>query len=193
MVSERGHSVGNYLAGQMLVAMPQMDDARFRNTVLVICKHDRDSAMGLVVNRPMDNLHLNQMAEQIGVGTPRFFGDTPIFNGGPVEQSRGMVLHSSDHVLPGSININERVAMTSNVKIITEISNGCGPEDFIITLGHASWSPGQLERELRGNVWLTMPFEEDIIFSQEMEATWSTCYRRLGFSAANISPYSGNA
>ena len=185
--------MSNYLAGQMLVAMPQMDDKRFRNTVLVICKHDSESAMGLVVNRQMDNLQLDQMAEQIGVGTPRFFGDTPIHYGGPVEQSRGMVLHTSDHVLPGSITINDRVAMTSNVKIISEISNGCGPTDFIITLGHASWSPGQLERELRGNIWLTMPFEKDIIFNPEKESTWSSCFNRLGFTSASISPYSGNA
>ena len=185
--------MANYLAGQLLVAMPQMDDDRFRNTVLLVCKHDGESAMGLVINRPMDNLHLDQMAEQIGVGTPRFFGDTPIFNGGPVEQSRGMVLHTADHVLPGSININDRVAMTSNIKIISEISNGCGPSDFLITLGHASWSAGQLERELRGNVWLTMPFEQDIIFGQEMDSTWASCYNRLGASAASISPVSGNA
>ena len=183
----------NFLAGQMLIAMPQMDDARFRNTVLLICQHDQSSAMGLVINRPMDNLHLNQMAEQIGVGTPRFFGDTPIYNGGPVEQSRGMVLHSSEHVLPGSITINERIAMTSNIKIISEISNGCGPAEFIITLGHASWSAGQLERELRGNIWLTMPFEKDIIFGEEMESTWNSCFNRLGASAASVSPYCGNA
>ena len=185
--------MANYLAGQMLVAMPQMDDQRFRSTVLLICKHDSESAMGLVINRTMDNLQLDQMAEQIGVGTPRFFGDTPIHYGGPVEQSRGTVLHSADHVLPGSVSINDRVAMTSNVKIISEITNGCGPTDFIITLGHASWSPGQLERELRSNFWLTMPFEKDIIFSQEMESTWTACYKRLGASAASISPHSGNA
>lgn len=185
--------MANSLAGQMLIAMPQMDDSRFRNTVLLICQHDKKSAMGLVINRTMDNLQLNQMAEQIGVGTPRFFGDTPIRYGGPVEQSRGMVLHSADHVLPGSITINDRIAMTSNIKIISEISNGCGPADFIITLGHASWSAGQLERELRGNVWLTMPYEEDIIFGQEMETTWNSCFNRLGVSAANISPYSGTA
>ena len=188
-----GFAMANYLAGQMLIAMPQMDDKRFRNSVILICSHDSDAAMGLIINQPMDGLYLDELAEQIGIGTPRFCGDVPIFNGGPVEQSRGMVLHSSEHVLPDTITINDRMAMTSNIKIIAEIGNGHGPTDFIVALGHASWSAGQLEDELRSNVWLTMPFQEDLIFGEPMGGIWSSCYSRMGISTAHISPFSGNA
>lgn len=185
--------MANYLTGQMLIAMPQMDDKRFRNTVILVCSHDSDSAMGVIINQPMDGLQLDELAEQIGIGTPRFAGDTPVYNGGPVEQSRGMVLHSAEHVLPDSITINDRMAMTSNIKIIAEIANGYGPNDFIVALGHASWSAGQLERELRSNVWLTMPFQEDLVFGGGMEAVWASCYSRMGIEAAHISPFIGNA
>ena len=183
----------NYLTGQILIAMPQMDDKRFRNAVVLVCNHDSNSAMGVVVNNPMDGIKLEELAEKIGIGALRFAGDTPIFNGGPVEKSRGMVIHSADHVLPESITINETIAMTSNVKIVSEIADGNGPNEFLIALGYASWSAGQLESELRHNVWLTMPFQQDLIFGEGMDAIWTTCLSRMGISPANLSPFAGNA
>ena len=185
--------MANYLTGQFLIAMPQMDDSRFRNAVIFMCSHDENAAMGVVINHTIDGLHLDGLAEQIGIGTPRFQGETPVFNGGPVEQSRGMVIHSSEHVLPDSISITNRMAMTSNIKIINEIANGHGPRDFLVILGHASWSGGQLEKEIRNNVWLTMPFQRDLLFSDKADTIWHSCYARLGISALHISPVCGHA
>lgn len=185
--------MANYLTGQLLIAMPQMDDKRFRNSVILICSHDSDAAMGVIVNQPVENLSLEGLAEQIGIGTPLFAGDTPVYNGGPMEQSRGMVVHSSEHMLPDSISITHSMAMTSNIKIITEIANGYGPREYIVTLGHASWSAGQLEREIRSNVWLTMPFQKDLVFSQSIDTVWASCFSRLGISAAHISCTAGHA
>ena len=185
--------MAHYLTGQFLIAMPQMDDSRFRNAVIFMCSHDDDAAMGVVINQAMDGLYLDSLAEQIGIGTPRFWGETPVFNGGPVEPSRGLVIHSSEHVLPDSITISDRMAMTSNIKIINEIANGHGPQDFLVTLGHASWTAGQLEQEIRNNVWLTMPFQRDLLFSDKIDTIWPSCYSRLGISAAHISPFYGHA
>ena len=185
--------MSDYLNGQLLVAMPQMDDKSFKQSVVMLCSHDDDSAMGVVINHPMEGLKLKGLAKQIGITTPRTLGETPVFVGGPVEPSRGMVLHTTEHMLPDSINVNDRIAMTSNVKIINEIVNGHGPNDFIITLGHAEWAAGQLEDEIKSNVWLTMPFEEDLIFDKKNDSVWATCYARMGISAAHISPVIGNA
>ena len=185
--------MAHYLTGQFLIAMPQMDDPRFRNTVIFMCNHDDDSAMGVVINQAMDGLYLDSLAEQVGIGTPRFWGDTPVYNGGPVEQSRGLVIHSSDHVLPDSININDHMAMTSNIKIISEIANGYGPQEFLVTLGHASWTAGQLEHEIKNNVWLTLPFQHDLIFNDNIDTIWAGCYTRLGIPTAQISTTYGHA
>ena len=182
-----------FLTGQLLVAMPQMDDKRFRQTVLLICSHDENAAMGVIVNQPREDLHLSDLAEQLGIGTPRFNALDPIYNGGPMEQSRGIVIHSSEHMLPDSLTITPEMGMTSNIKILSEIANGYGPSDYLIALGHASWTSGQLERELHDNVWLTMPYEADLVFDQQVNEIWSSCFSRLGIATAHLSPVAGNA
>ena len=106
-----------YLDGQLLVAMPQMDDKRFKQTVLLVCSHDADAAMGVVLNQQREDLYLKDLAEQVGIGTPRFNANIPIYRGGPVEQSRGIVIHSNEHMLPDSLPISHHMAMTSNIKI----------------------------------------------------------------------------
>ena len=185
--------MSNYLSGQILIAAPQMDDPRFHNTVLLICRHDASSAMGFILNKQAEGLSLNDLAEQVGLGTPRFCGDTPVHYGGPVETSRGMVLHSPDHVLPESEMVGDVAAITTNVRIISEIANGCGPNDFIIALGHAGWSAGQLEQELKGSCWITMPYVEDLVFGCLSDNLWSDCYNRLGIATEHISSSVGHA
>jgi putative transcriptional regulator len=183
----------SFLNGQLLIAMPQMDDKRFQNTVILVCKHDANQAMGVVLNRHHDNLVLTNLAEQVGIGKPRFNADVPIYIGGPVSSSRGIVIHSSDHVLPDSTTINHDMAMTSNIKVLSEIINGVGPSKFLVALGHASWSAGQLDQELRDNIWLTMPYETDLIFDHSPTEIWNACFTRLGISAGHLSGTAGHA
>lgn len=183
----------DYLVGQLLIAMPNMDDPRFHNSVVLICIHDDASAMGLMINRHAGSLTLNDLAAQIGIGMPAFFGNEPVFDGGPVDQARGMVLHSNDHLQPESISIGNNLAITSNIKILTEIANGCGPDKFLIALGHASWSPGQLERELMQNVWLTVPCDAELIFADDHRNVWSESFTRLGITAGQMATVSGHA
>ena len=182
-----------YLDGQLLVAMPQMDDKRFKETVILVCSHDGTSAMGVILNQKRKDLYLKDLAEQVGIGTPRFNTDIPIYNGGPVEQSRGIVIHSSEHMLPDSMDINRNMAMTSNIKILSEIAGGVGPEDFIIALGHASWTEGQLEQELHDNVWLTLPYEPELIFDNHADDIWASCFNHLGIATAHLSATAGHA
>lgn len=182
-----------YLNGQLLIAMPQMDDKRFQNTVLLVCSHDADQAMGVVLNVQHDELELGDLAEQVGIGTPRFNANEPIYKGGPVESSRGIVVHSSDHILPDTKPINEDMAMTSNIKILTEITNGIGPNHFLVALGHASWTAGQLDQELRDNIWLTMPYDAELIFDHSPDQIWAACYSHLGISLGHISTTAGHA
>lgn len=179
--------------GQLLIASPQMDDARFRNTVILICEHDDSSAMGLVINQRADGLDLGELSRQLGIGEPRFHGETPVHVGGPVETSRGMVLHSVDHVLPETIVVANVAALTSNIKIISEIANGHGPNEFIVALGHASWSAGQLEKELKSNSWITMPYAHDLVFGRPGRNRWLDCYSRLGIATEHMSASVGHA
>ncbi|MGU9961542.1 MAG: YqgE/AlgH family protein [Candidatus Puniceispirillales bacterium WSBS_2018_MAG_OTU23] len=185
--------MSSFLNGQILIAMPQMDDPRFQGGVILVCSHDADHAVGIVVNKLFNTLKLADLADQIDIGTPRFHGRAPIYNGGPVEPTRGMVIHSSDHHLPDTKPINGDMAMTTNVKILNEIANNVGPSDFIIALGHASWTAGQLEKELLDNVWLTMEYEQGLIFDAPPESIWNACFNRLGISVGNISAVAGHA
>ena len=179
------------LAGQLLVASPQIDDSRFRNAVILVCEHDRSKAMGLIVNRQVDGLDLATMSKHLGIAKPRFHSDAPIYMGGPVESSRGIVLHSTDHVLPESVMIADVAALTAHIRIVTEIAKGQGPSDFIIALGHANWGAQQLEHELKNNVWLTMPYAHDLVFADG--DPWHECYARLGIAVPHFSGQIGTA
>ena len=185
--------MSDYLTGQLLVAMPQMDDKRFQHTVLLVCQHDSESAMGVILNQHRANLQLDDLTEQVGIGTPRFNADEPIYYGGPIEETRGIVIHSSDHILPDSIIISRDMAMTSNIKILSEISNGIGPNQYIIALGHASWTAGQLDQELRDNAWLTMPYDADLIFDNKSDDIWGACFNSLGIARGHLSISAGHA
>ena len=182
-----------YLTGQLLIAMPQMNDQRFRNTVILICEHDENHAMGVVVNKPKQNLTLDDIAEQAGISPPKFYGNDLVYEGGPVTPTKGIVIHSTDHHLSGTKNINDTVAFTKNVKMLTEITNGNGPQNFIVTLGHAGWSKAQLESEIHDNVWLTMPCEDRLIFDQPHDQIWESCFTHLGIKASALSAVAGHA
>ena len=182
------------LTGQLLIATPQMADSRFANAVIVICRHDASSTMGLIINKKAKSgLTLQELVEQLKLGEPQVAGDTPIYQGGPVEVTRGMVLHSSDHLLTDSVMLGNEVAMTANIRIISEIINGGGPAEYIITLGHASWAEGQLENELKSNSWLTMPYVHDLVFHCLNRNQWQDCYTHLGIATEHMPASVGHA
>jgi putative transcriptional regulator len=162
--------------GQLLVAAPAMDDPRFRKTVIVVIRHDRDGAFGLVVNRPLGE---RPLADIVG-GTPERGTPSrppvPIFSGGPVQPDIGFVLHSGDYRRPETIDIDERLAMTANREILHDIANSTGPRHWLIAFGYAGWGPGQLEGELQRGSWSIAPADPKLIFEEGRDEVWDAAY-----------------
>jgi putative transcriptional regulator len=170
------HSVAapedKFLTGRLLVALPEMKDPRFFESVIYIVKHDREGAFGLVINRPLTTAPIEEVLAGFGVPGKGAKGQIAIHYGGPVSPRQGMVLHSDDFVLENSTKLSDGMALTSDATIIREISLGNGPRQFLLILGYAGWAPGQLEGELQAKAWFSIPADKEIIFSKQAEKKW---------------------
>lgn len=168
-----------YLEGQLLMAMPHMEDRRFANSVIYLCVHNADGAMGLVLNKSLEGLDFAKLLAQVG-----FEGDPadnfPIKFGGPVEPGRGFVLHTADVVKEETMIVGEGIALTATVDILRAIAEGRGPSRAIVALGYAGWAPGQLDGEIQANGWLHGPADLDIVFNTPAEDMWPRAVARLG-------------
>ena len=181
------------LQGQLLIASPHIGDGRFQRRVIMMCQHDQSSAMGVVINHRSDELDIAQLCETLEIGAPRFHGDQPVHIGGPVDGSRGFVLHSQDHMQPESVALTHEIGLTCSVNILRDITNGTGPAHSIISLGYAGWHAGQLEREISANVWLNLPASSDLLFKVETEDLWDQAYATLGIDPAHFASAAGTA
>jgi len=181
------------LQGQLLIASPHMEDPRFKEAVIMICQHDSNSAMGVIINQQSDKINLSQLCETLDIGTPAFCGDQPIHIGGPVNSSRGFVLHSKDHMRPESVTLTNEIGLTSSIKILREISDGIGPKKAIISLGCAGWSAGQLDSEITQNAWLCLPSSSEIVFYKDIKQIWRKTYEILGVEPGYYVYQPGNA
>ncbi len=184
-----------YLAGQLLLAMPTMRDPRFARTVIYMCAHSAEGAIGLVINRLVDSLSFAELAASLDIEAgPAGAGDMPkVHFGGPVETERGFVLHSRDYMRPGSMPIDERVALTATLDILRDIADGRGPRDRILALGYAGWGPGQLDGEIRENAWLSAPSDGGLVFDADIDGKWSRAMALIGVDAALLSSDAGRA
>jgi putative transcriptional regulator len=181
------------LQGQLLVASPHMEDPRFRHSVIMMCQHDETAAMGVVINRRADQINLNQLCHTLEMGTPRFCGNQPVHIGGPVENGRGFVLHSQDHMRPESISVTHEIGLTSSVKILRDITDGTGPTHSIVSLGYAGWGAGQLEAEIAANAWLSIPSSSALVFDPNIDDIWYKAYQTLGVNPAHYVDRPGSA
>ena len=181
------------LQGQLLIANPHIVDSCFQRSVIMICQHDQNSAMGVVINHQSDDLDIAQLCETLEMGAPRFNGDQPIHIGGPVGGSRGFVLHSQDHMRPESVAVTHEIGLTSSMNILLDITNGIGPVHSIISLGYAGWHAGQLEKELSANIWLNLPASSNLLFDVETGDLWEKAYTILGIDPAHYASVAGNA
>jgi len=181
------------LQGQLLIASPHMDDPRFAHSVIMMCQHDSQSAMGLVINKRANQLKLGDLYEKLDIGAPRFAAADPVHIGGPVESNRGFVLHSQDHMLPESLSITHEIGLTSSIDILRDITNGTGPAYAIVSLGCAGWSAGQLDREMTENVWLNMPASAELVFETAHEKLWQRTFDMIGIDPAFFAGTAGNA
>lgn len=192
MVSEM-LSTTEGLAGQLLVAMPQMQDPRFARTVIYLCAHTPEGAMGLVLNRLAHSITFPDLLEQLGIG-PTVAGDEiRVHFGGPVESGRGFVLHTADYRREGTLPINSGIALTATVDILRDIARGAGPRQRLLALGYAGWGPGQLDAEIQANGWLQVPADEQLVFGRDLDAKWEQALAKLGVEHGRLSGDAGHA
>ncbi|NYS24040.1 YqgE/AlgH family protein [Rhodobacteraceae bacterium 2376] len=185
------------LTGKLLVAMPGMEDMRFSRSVVCICAHSEDGAMGLILNKPLPDLrlpalleHLDLLAENGNQHAP----DAPVHFGGPVEHGRGFVLHSPDYSCGGAtLRVTPDIAMTGTVDILQDMLHGRGPAQAHMMLGYAGWAPGQLEAEMLANGWLSVDATAALVFDTPPPAQWEAALRALGVDPVMLSGAAGRA
>jgi putative transcriptional regulator len=164
------------LAGQLLVASPSMGDPRFARTVILMVRRDKDSAFGIVVNRPIGERPLEDLLKMLGEKDATAGGTVRIFYGGPVQPEIGFVIHSSEYRQPGTIDITGRVAMTASREILRDIGNNSGPTKSLVAFGYAGWGPGQLEGELARRDWSTAGGDSKLIFDEDRDKVWDVAF-----------------
>lgn len=181
------------LTNHFLIAMPTLMDPNFHQTVTYICAHNEEGAMGIVINRPL-RIDLAQVLSQMDMtpATPEI-GTQPVFEGGPVQQDRGFILHRPSGDWGSTIEITDEVGVSTSRDILEAIARGVGPEDALVALGYAGWGAGQLERELAENAWLSGPADPEIMFHLPPEARWRAAARLLGVDLSSLSPQAGHA
>ncbi|MCB2009945.1 MAG: YqgE/AlgH family protein [Geminicoccaceae bacterium] len=191
-ISESGVD-GNSLDGMLLVAMPNMSDPRFAHSVIYLCTFSSEGAMGLIVNQLADTLDFGEIIGQLGIEVREEARSTPVHVGGPVETSRGFVLHSTDYTHPDTLVIDERFALSATVDVLRAISDGSGPKQRVFALGYAGWAPGQLDAEIQSNGWLIVPSDEDIVFGNDQDSKWRKALCKIGVDPSLLSGDSGHA
>lgn len=193
MVGLDKRSANPYLAGQLLVAMPGMTDPRFEKTVIYMCAHNADGAMGLVVNRPIESMTFPEMLEQLGIPGGNDSNAIRVLFGGPVEQARGFVLHSPDYLQEASMVVDEKVALTATIDILRAIASGAGPRNRLLALGYAGWGPGQLDTEILHNGWLNVGADDELVFGEDLDAKWERAMAKIGVDPRMLSDNAGHA
>ena len=167
-----------FLTGQLLIASPTMGDPRFLQTVILMVRHDRNGALGIVINRPIGDRPLARLLEALGENDPGVAGTVRIFAGGPVQPDIGFVLHSTDYHRSDTLDIDGHVAMTSSREILRDIGNQRGPNKSLIAFGYAGWAPGQLEGELAHGFWYTTPQDANLLFDDDRDDVWDHAMKR---------------
>ena len=185
------------LKGQLLLAMPQMNDPRFHRAVIFMCVHDEKGGMGMVINNPLPSPDFGGVLSQVGVSSDkpidRKIMNMPVLAGGPVQGVHGFLLHSSDFSQKDTMHIDDMFSISGTVDSLRAIVNGYRPEKMLFTLGYAGWSAGQLEKELQDNVWMTAPAGYEIVFDTKPEDMWDKAFSSLGVNPGMLSGISGRA
>jgi putative transcriptional regulator len=198
--SRKGAAVG-YLDGQFLIAMPIMTDKRFARSVIYMCAHSAQGAMGLIVNQRAPHISFAELLGQLSIESdaapeglrPRPI-DVEVHVGGPVETGRGFVLHSSDYFAADStLTIDEDVSLTATVDILRAIASGKGPRRAMLALGYAGWRPGQLEDEIQANGWLHCPSDLDLLFDRNLDQKYEQALSKLGIDPSHLVSDAGHA
>ena len=184
---------GFSLTGQLLVAMPQMRDPRFTRSVIYMCAHNAEGAMGLVINRLVGSITFPDMLEQLGITAGEHGRQIKVHFGGPVDSGRGFVLHSDEYRHDGTVAVVEGMALTATIDILKDIAGGHGPQRCLLALGYAGWGAGQLDAEIQANGWLTVPADADLVFEGDLDGKWERALGKIGVSRTQLSGEAGHA
>jgi len=190
-----------YLDGQLLVAMPSMGDPRFSRSVIYLCAHSSEGAMGIIINQRAPNISFTELLEQLNIvptedriSVPWGLSAMAVHLGGPVETGRGFVLHSADYFKSEStLPIDESVCLTATIDILRDIAKGSGPNKALLALGYAGWAPGQLEDEIQSNGWLNCPADPELIFDPEVDRKYNKALGSIGIDPIRLVNDSGHA
>lgn len=182
-----------YLEGQILLAMPAMTDPRFERAVIYMCAHNDDGAMGLVINKTLDSIDFRELLGQLEIPAADAARDIPVHFGGPVENQRGFVLHSGEYRHAETLMVTKDVGLTATLDILRALAQGEGPERSILALGYAGWGAGQLDAEIHDNAWLSVPYDEDLMFAVSDGEKWERAFNSIGVDLSVLSGTSGRA
>jgi putative transcriptional regulator len=188
-----GPASGAFLTGQLLIAMPAMADPRFSQSVIYLCAHTPEGAMGLVLNRPLQRPSFEDLLRQLDVAPLPPARRIRLCAGGPVDNARGFVLHTSDWTGEGSLRVDDGLALTASLDVLKAFAEGGGPREGILALGYAGWGPGQLDVEMQQNAWLSVPADETIVFDGEHDTKWRRALAKLNIDPLLLSGAAGHA
>lgn len=174
--------IQGYLTGQILIASPFMEDARFHQSVIYVCGHDDNGAMGFILNKPLSSVKFHDLLDQLHISHTSAQESFPVLYGGPMEAGRGFVLHSTEYHHPATVTINTDFAITATLDILKEIASTQGPKESLLALGYTGWAKGQLEKELHDNQWFVMRGSKHFVYETSLETMWKKAYEHLGIN-----------
>src|SRR3984957_18035497 len=182
-----------FLTGQLLIAMPAMGDPRFAHSVIYLCAHTSEGAMGIVVNRPLQKPSFEALLRQLDVAPTPPARSIQLCQGGPVDNARGFVLHTTDWTGEGSLKVTEDTALTASLDVLKAIAEGGGPREGLLALGYAGWGPGQLDSEIQQNAWLSVPADDILVFDGGHDTKWRRALGKLKIDSLLLSGVAGHA
>lgn len=184
----------NSLKGKLLISMPSLDDPRFYHAVIFVCAHDETGAMGLIINHPLPGMTLGDLFKELKFeAKDQTIKNSPVLSGGPVETSRGFVLHTVDFAQPGTIPVDEKFSISSTIEALQAVAEGKGPKEMVFAVGYAGWGAGQLDEELHENAWIILDASYELVFNTEISEKWERAMARNGIDPNRLSIESGTA
>ena len=192
-MNDGAQNTKNGFVGQVLLAMPAMTDPRFERSVIYICAHNEDGAMGIVINKTLNSIDFRDLLEELDIPTDPTTRNITVHFGGPVENQRGFVLHSLDYEHAELLVVEGQVSLSATLDILRDLAQGSGPKHSILALGYAGWGPGQLEAEFQENAWLSVPANETLLFDVPNDDKWERAFNSIGVDLSVLSSSSGRA
>ena len=192
-MNDGAQNTKNGFVGQVLLAMPAMTDPRFERSVIYICAHNEDGAMGIVINKTLNSIDFRDLLKELDIPTDPTTRNITVHFGGPVENQRGFVLHSLDYEHAELLVVEGQVGLSATLDILRDLAQGSGPKHSILALGYAGWGPGQLEAEFQENAWLSVPANETLLFDVPNDDKWERAFNSIGVDLSVLSSSSGRA